>query len=265
MNKLDTSFCTPTNVMFLKSGTFDFMQLGYANITAYLVRSWIGDSYDPTKVYLLGGLNLTSGGGTDSYSPGYIFYNDEVFIKPSTTSFPTGTAVLNLSETSYTVNADPTDFSLIAPQNVHIERTVSIVAGASGTGTLTNDANSDFDNLIPVQPVFTDTGISLVSGWGNFGSPYYDVAFAIDGVMAHLSGAVTKASIASGTVNVLSLPTAAKPSEEVEFNVWGIMSGVSADRMAIAVQITTTGLLRIVGATAGSCTLFFDSVSYRLR
>src|SRR5690349_7338239 len=146
MNKLDTSPCSSTNILFTKSGTFEFLQLAYKDIVAYVVQSLIGKSYDLTKVYVLSGLELTSGGGTDTYSAGFVFYAGELFVKPGSTSFATGSAVLNLIETPYTLNADPTDFSDGIPRNVHIERSVSIAAGASGTGTLTGNTASDYGN-----------------------------------------------------------------------------------------------------------------------
>lgn len=160
MNKLSTADCTSTNIMFLKSGTFDFLQGAYTQLAEFITVSLIGKSYDPNKVYILSGLDMTTSGGTDTYTTGYVFYAGELFLVPGT-SFATGAAVLNLVETSYTINADPTDFSDGTPRDVHIQRTANIVAGASGTGTLTNSTASDYGNLIRINDAFTAKVIDI--------------------------------------------------------------------------------------------------------
>jgi len=124
MKKLDVSACTSSNILFTKSGTFEFLQLAFREIGDAAFKSLIGSDYDPTKMYRLVGAELTSTGADDyTVSEGYVFHNGEIYKVNAI-----GGSGVNLSgrytylvpvRTQYNIYADPTDFSDGVQRDVH--------------------------------------------------------------------------------------------------------------------------------------------------
>jgi hypothetical protein len=124
MKKLDVSACTSTNILFTKSGTFEFLQLSYREICDGIIKGLIGNSYDSAKVYRLSGAELTNIGADDfTVSEGYVFHNGEIYKVDAV-----GGSGVNLSglyiymipvRTQYNIYADPTDFSDGVQRDVH--------------------------------------------------------------------------------------------------------------------------------------------------
>jgi len=137
MKKFDVSACSSTNILFTKSGVFEFLQLAFREGFTSTIRSMIGDSYDATKVYRLWGVEITiTAGPTTTITEGAVFYNDEFYLTDAATFL--GSATFGVVTTQYTTNADPIDFSDGTPRNVCNIRKMAFGAAGGGDPLLAN-------------------------------------------------------------------------------------------------------------------------------
>jgi len=159
MKKLDLSAVTDAAQFYPKKGTFNFLQLAFQEGFSSIIETLIGSAYNPSIVYILSGVGVNIGGViyynpnfvgvTTNYMTGYAYYNGEFFIITASTITPTTGQVplFILNSTSYTTNADPVTFTDHTTHNIHIIRSLSIVAGAVG-GSGTTGYIYDFENSI---------------------------------------------------------------------------------------------------------------------
>lgn len=161
----------------VKRGTWNFLEAAYNTGISETIISLIGNTYDPSIVYIITGCNYRINFGNINISAGLLFYNGEYFTYDGSSVFPVPTggdvAVANLISTSFNpidangnFYADPVVFQGVGgTANVHIDRTVTFSSGASGSGTLTEDSNSDFPNIVNIAG-WTIIDPSLINaGW----------------------------------------------------------------------------------------------------
>lgn len=181
MNKLDTSAISAGIGFPIKSGTLDFLQLANHEGISATIESLIGTIYNTSTVYILSGCSLSVVGANTIISPGYIYYNGELYLCDGQSFLnPSGgdVVVCNLVITQYIINADPVVFTDTLPRNVHNIRKAVFAAGATGTGSLSTTSASDFDNITAFG-VWRTVGINVGTGWALGGTyiPRYMVEF----------------------------------------------------------------------------------------
>ena len=158
MRVLDVSNASATVVQPIKAGTMSFLQAAYKAGMNDIVASLFG--FDPTVspynalVWVLFGCKGT-GPGTmpTSVTAGAIMLNGEIFeVAAATLSYLGGqVAICNVLTTQDAT--DPLTFSNQQQYKVHNIRTIAIVAGTSGAGTV-----CDFSALLtPLQSIPTIT------------------------------------------------------------------------------------------------------------
>lgn len=214
MKILDVSACSSTNILYTKSGTFQFLQDSHKETVGEVMKNIIGPTYDATKGYVLYGLNESAAGSATLVSAGAIFFNGEVYLSPAqirpATSFP-DVPIVSILTTQYTTNADPTDFSDGTPRNVHNIRSVHHTNGASGAGSI-----ADWDNLIWLQLKWTSITAYLDANWADAGAP--NVArFTKTRDEVLLQGGVANSLGVSASGTMLTLPSGYRPSQDVNF------------------------------------------------
>lgn len=164
MKTLDTSPMSSTNLMLFKGGHFNFLQLSHKETVGAALHEIIGDNYDSSIPYVLYGLESASAGPTTDFGAGAIFFNGEVFLfNLQTFHNPSGSDVflVNIDASTFTTDADPTDFSGGTPSNVCLNRRAVIATGTTGTGQI-----SDYSNLVYLQYAWTDA-LSLTASVGS--------------------------------------------------------------------------------------------------
>lgn len=260
MKILDTSDCTSTNIMFLKSGHYDFLQQAHKETVGAALRNIVGSTYDPAIAYVLWGMTTgpTTPGHT-GFSAGAIFFNGEVYLHDAQSiSDPTGSDVFvaNVFTTPYTTNADPTDFSDGTPRNVCDIRTVSISTGASASGDI-----ADFSDFVylPIVSEFLSASITYGSGCANLGGSYYDIGYKIEGNIVTLCGAIAATAITS-SLNALTLPPVATPAKKIQLNIPFADGTITV----VAAYIDASGHLHINSSSGGTGNIYLDGISYRL-
>lgn len=136
MKKLDLSPIAAGISMYVKGGTFQFLQLAYQEGLTELTTSRIGKSYDPTKGYILNGCVNSGTGSTYNISAGSIFFNGEIFLVDAVSFTISGSNVAEavITTTQYVTDADPTDFTDGIQRNVHNIRKIVFQPGLSGSG-----------------------------------------------------------------------------------------------------------------------------------
>jgi len=150
--KLITTAISDTAQMPIKKGTLKFLQDSHFENVATIIKSMLGYAYDPSKAYILYGLNVTNVSTTYTYTDGAIFYGDTVYQVDGVTITISGgnVAVLNLAITQYTTDADPVTFTDLTVHNVHDIIKLAITASTSGLLLYS-------DLLRPVLDISTET------------------------------------------------------------------------------------------------------------
>jgi hypothetical protein len=268
MKKLETlGIITPTVKMPIKQGTLDFLQLAHQETAAELARAMVGPNYDATKVYALFGCELSAIGPAITVSEGAVLFNGEIYlVEPNSVTLGGGDIILwNRFFNQYTSNADPVTFTDSSLHNVHNNRQATIAAGASGAGTLTGNANSDYANTLRPEP-YTSTGIVLatVGGnlWTNYGAPFYNAAYKIGSNEVALCGVATNIGIAPGIIPILTLPIGARPSSQIQLVAGAQMPTTFA---SAKITITTAGVVSVDSAGSTAATVFLDGLRFRIR
>ena len=172
MKALDLTDITATVRMPLKEGTLEFMQLSWAEQAQHIKQSMIGPGYDVTKVYILWGVVKSTTSGSDAYTEGALFYNGEIYHVQASVITPSGSAVVNFVQYQYSVNADPVTFTDSSTHSIHDIREGTVVAGASGTGTLTGNSKSDYGNLVRLHvdnSAWTSVSLTVTAPGGSVG------------------------------------------------------------------------------------------------
>ena len=152
--------------MPLKKGTLQFLQDSYKEGLSSVLIGLIGSTYDPDTVYILYGVVNSSTAPTYTISEGAAFYQGEIYLIDSASFTATGTdtAVLTITTTQYTTNADPVQFTDLTTHNVHDIRKIVIAAGASGSGIADHSQIFPLDFTIPAMVNITGAGAVTVSG-----------------------------------------------------------------------------------------------------
>ena len=163
MKILDVSAVLDTKQFFPKEGTLQFLQDAHKETVANTMIALIGNSYNPSTIYVMWGCVNSGSGSNFVISAGAIFFNGEVY-SVAATSFSTTTgqtAICNLSVSQYTTNADPVTYSDSTTGNIHNIRQIAIVAGTSGTGTIGDYSTANFLSFhIPAQVNLTGAGVT---------------------------------------------------------------------------------------------------------
>jgi hypothetical protein len=175
MNRLDTSACAGGNILFTKSGTFDFLQDANKEMVEQTLIALLGFGITSgTGPVILWGCGSNTVGGTTSVNMGAIYVpsgyfgtvgnlgGEVILVDQQAIPVTTGVLLANLSTTPYTTNADPTDFSDSVSRNVHNIRRITFSYGTTHTGT---GFYSPFDyselTLNPSTPIHTSDPGSL--------------------------------------------------------------------------------------------------------
>ena len=180
MNKIiTTDVVDPLVQQPFTADSLDFLQDGNKEMIKGYALSVIGKIYDPTKYYVISGLDSY---GTNQYKEGYIFYDGELYYCPgksSTTSF-SGVPVLNLVESN--APFDPVIFSDNTPHSVHKVRRFVMIDASSGSGTV-DYLNCIFIDksitYIPTLKAYDGPGNEVVGGFTS--SSYGYVQYKIKG------------------------------------------------------------------------------------
>ena len=117
MNKIiTTDVVDPLVQQPFTADSLDFLQDGSKEMIKSYALSCIGKIYDPTKYYVISGLDSY---GTHQYKEGCIFYDGELYYCPgkSNTTLFVNTPVLNLVESN--APFDPVTFSDASTHSVH--------------------------------------------------------------------------------------------------------------------------------------------------
>lgn len=136
MKKLLNTFITDTAQQPIKKGTLEFIQQAHIENTAATLIGLIGSGYNFITPYIISGCVNTGSGSNYVFSGGNIFYLGIMYAVPSATFTVSGgqVPVCVLTATSYGTDADPVTFTDGTTHNVHIDTTITIQAGASGSG-----------------------------------------------------------------------------------------------------------------------------------
>lgn len=136
MKRLSTTPISDTAQMPIKKGTLEFLQDAYKECTDSLVKAIVGNSYDPSKAYVLYGCVDSGTGDNHIITAGAIFFNGEVYLVDATTFTTTSpnVPVLTIATTQFYTDADPVIFTDTTSHNVHDIRKIVIASGASGSG-----------------------------------------------------------------------------------------------------------------------------------
>lgn len=134
MKRLNLSAVTDSAQLRLKADTLGFLQDANKEVFASLIEALIGVSYDPTKVYILSGLNRVSGSVVAS---GTVFYNGEVYDVAGLTAGGTFQFKLNVDNDTSTgvLSGNPLDpVTLVGggTANVHNIRNMILVNDSTG-------------------------------------------------------------------------------------------------------------------------------------
>lgn len=136
MKTLSISPITNTARFPFKKGTLQFLQDAHKETVANLIIGLIGSTYNPFTAYVIYGCENSGSGLSYNITDGYIFYLGELY-QVSATSFTASSgqvAVLSITTTQYTTNADPVTFTDATTHNVHNIRAITIASGVSGSG-----------------------------------------------------------------------------------------------------------------------------------
>lgn len=152
MKKLDVSAVTDSAQMKIKKGTLQFLQdANYEGFQAIVLAS-IGAAYDPAKVYALFGCVNSGSGNNYNITAGAVFYAGEIYLVDAVSFATSGSnvGVFQAVTVQYTNNADPVTFTDGTVHNVHNNRKIRVIEGASGSGI--SDYSAGFSVNFAVQP-----------------------------------------------------------------------------------------------------------------
>ena len=205
MKKLDINGITDASQFKLKRGTLQFLQdANYEALQAICIGS-IGESYDPSKVYIIYGCKNSGVGASFNISAGAIFYNGEIYQVDAVAFSTSGSqvGVFSVVVTQYTSNADPVTFTDGSVNNVHNIRKLKISAGTSGSGIANWADASSFSFRVPAQLNLSATGASIV---GTYPDLQIQVPSTNNRFPALLAGSITLGDISGRQDFTASFP-----------------------------------------------------------
>lgn len=134
--KLDITPISDSAQMPIKKGTLQFLQLAHSNTANEILTAMVGPDFDALKMYVLWGCKNTGTYPAYNISSGAVWYLGEVYHFDGASFSVTGSnvAVVKLSTTQYTSDADPVTFTDASTHNVHNIRKVTIENAVSGSG-----------------------------------------------------------------------------------------------------------------------------------
>lgn len=180
MNKIiTTDVVDPLVQQPFTADSLDFLQDGNKEMIKGYALSVIGKIYDPTKYYVISGLDSY---GTHQYKEGYVFHDGELYYCPgkSNTTLFVNTPVLNLVESN--APFDPVTFSDNTTHSVHKIRRFIMSDAVSGSGTVDYVNCIFIDKSISYSPTlkaYDGPGNEVVGGFT--GSSYGYVQYKIKG------------------------------------------------------------------------------------
>ena len=289
MKILDTSPITSAVGFPPKSGTWNFLQLAYQECVESIIRNLIGSAYSTSNAYVLWGI-LPS--GPFSLSAGAIFYNGKIYLYSgglAPVSYLPNVALVNISQTQYTTNADPVLFTDSNTYNVHNIFSISLSSGTSGTGGI-----CDFSALIRLDSYATLRGaittlqsdvdtlqseidvlnadiyaINTIHAWTNYAGAYgtnwssglSTIRYTKDSAgRVYLQGYAHSAGGPAGVV--LTMPSGYRPSRNLNFIVAGVNSlAPTPCFVSIAASTGVVTVFNPSGFVAGD-DLYFDNVMF---
>jgi hypothetical protein len=267
---LDVSFISDTSELPIKAGTLQFLQDAHKETAADILTAMIGPSYSSGTAYVLYGCTNSGSGSAFNIAAGAIFLYGNVyrFNASSFTAASGQTAILSLVTTQYTTNADPvTMIGDGATQNVHNITNGSAISGTAGGW---NIPYSDFV-FLNTHGVWVDVASgSFSTGWTSSLSPN-EVKIQKNGWgRVQLNGIVNNSGYSVGTNDtILTLPSGYSPSRTIVvpcYNYAGAWSGGQNTNPVVFVQITSAGVMRLVGydTPAGGypVNVYLDSISF---
>jgi hypothetical protein len=241
MKKVDTSAITGTTGMPIKSGVINHVLQSIQEIASALTEGLLGVQYDATKLYAINGVLGTISGSTYTLNAGWIYYGGELYQVDATSFTVTGgqTGIVTLATTYATgASGDPIQFTDGVSRNVLQIRKLVIAAGTTGTG-VTGNSNSDYANLIPVNPIATiNTVVGTMSSTTTVNFQSTQNIFFGTGVPAsgsyNLNWDFTAAR--QGTVVTLKVPIGASGNLTVQasgsgFDVYNVGGTITANKI----------------------------------
>jgi hypothetical protein len=161
---LDITPISDAAQMPVKKGTLKFIQDAHKDSLNQALLAMVGDSYNALNAYVMWG--CVNSGSFPAYdiTAGAVWYLGEVYEVPAASFSVTGSnvAVLNITTTQYTTNADPVTFTDASSHNVHNIRKITISSGASGSG-VANYSDVVFDALRFPQATETAKGVAEIA------------------------------------------------------------------------------------------------------
>lgn len=250
MKILDTSLIVDPGVQQPFTGpSLKFVEDAYKEALSVLARMPV---LDITKVIILYGCtNSTPGTTTFTISAGAVYYNGEIYLVPAATLTTSGNVVLcNLVDTNTLGNQTFSDG--IARTTSH-DRTGVWALGTSGTGTLSGNSASDFNNtVIASSPWIAVTGgIGFQNSWADdVSSGNSPILYKIDNGFLVFKG---RMSGGATTTTAFTLPSRFRPAYLIQIPVIGIGGGGSFSLNKITFD--TAGLVAIGWASNGNTSL----------
>lgn len=162
--KLDITPISDSAQMPIKKGTLQFLQLAHSNTANEILTAMVGPSFDALKMYVLWGCKNTGSYPAYNISSGAVWYLGEVYHFDGASFSVTGSnvAVVKLSVTQYTSDADPVTFTDASTHNVHNIRKVTIESAVSGSG-LQDYVDVIFDAVRYPQATETVSGVAQIA------------------------------------------------------------------------------------------------------
>lgn len=213
MKTLKTTNITSGASMPIKSGTIDFVQTAWKEMSRALAKAVGSNVLDiaGAGTVLWGGEN-TGTAPTWEIRDALVYYGGEMYLLTGAT-FNTGggqTAVCTIT-TTYDTSAttDPVEFTDGNTYNVHEIKRMTVAAGVSGSGTV------DYNSLTFVNPAHNETThSSFHANWVGSALKYRRNA---DGLI-HLTGELEAGASASYSDAICTLPAGWRPAADLVFS-----------------------------------------------
>lgn len=239
MKILDTTLIVDPAVQQPFTGpSLKFVEDSYKEALDALARMAI---LDVTKVTVLYGcVNSTPGTTTFTLTAGALYYNGEIYLVPAATLTTAGNVVLaNLVDTNTLGNQTFSDG--IARTTSH-DRTAVWALGTSGTGTLSNNSASDFNNIYTNNWFKLQITPGYVNSWGDAGGGQPQGRFKMDGRFVALDGIMTTAGGAVSNTTAFTLPAGYRPTVAGDYYL--SVDPTDITKFAI-VSVATSGVVNV--------------------
>ncbi len=216
--KINLSAVTSSAAMPIKTGTLNFLQEAYQEVTVQLARSLAttitGKPYIPTTPYAISGCTYVVFLGTLVVTNGMILYDNELYIVPGASMVP-GTLYAHLDVTNFTdPTADPVTFRDTTTHNVHdIRRIVFNTTSAGALFAVSDVVYLNSENTLKAVNFWIDvtiTGANWASGVIPFGGAVPSYRRDAMGTV-RLRGSVKSTGSPAGSQVIATLPAGYRP------------------------------------------------------